>query len=313
MNTESFVKNLVKVTIVTCGVFIILALIVASGTLHTAQAPMMTKWFNSNEGSIVTGRNISMSTDGFALESAAMDIAISPDATPNTEPRIMKTGAIDMTAENVAATVADIETLATDFQGFVQTSMLSDDEIGDATAFIVIRVPAAVFETAMTDIQSLGAHVNTESVTGEDVTAQYIDLEARLAAAQAQEAQYLIILEEATTVGEVLAVQEHLAGVRANIESLQGQVTYLSDRTDFATISVSLSEETSVVTAGDTKFDPARDANRAIDFVITLGQQLVSALIWALILGAAIGIPVAMVWLMARVFVRRQNSQKRRK
>ncbi len=313
MNTESFVKNLVKVTFVTCGALIVLALIIASGTPRTVQAPMMAEWFDADEAPIVTGRTIPVASDGTPIPSAAMDIAMSPAATPNTEPRVIKTGAIDMTTEDVAATVTDIEALAMSFQGFVQTSTLSDNEIGEASAFIIIRVPTEVFETAMADIQLLGAHVNTESVSGEDVTAQYIDLAARLSAAQAQEAQYLNILESATTVGEVLAVQEHLADVRADIESLQGQITYLADRTDLATISVSLSEETSVSTAGDTKFDPMRDAKRAIDFVITLGQQLVSVLIWALILGIAIGIPVAIVWLMTRLFMRRQSGQKRRK
>lgn len=280
----------------------------------------MSQW-RVDEDEISSGSFASTTSDGFVgsrdmmmdYASSLETAALATEDTIGTEQRVIKSGSIEMTAEDVSETVTDIGTLATAAGGFVQSSALSEDEQGQSSGYITVRVPSATFETAMTDIKALGVHVDNESVSGEDVTAQYIDIEARLSAAQAQEAQYLIILEDATTVGEVLAVQEHLADVRSEIEALQGQLTYLADRTDLSTITVSVSEETVVGIVGDTKFDPARDFAAAIDFVVTLGQQFVSAIIWIAILGIAIGIPVGVIWLIVRWFMNRNTNGKRRK
>ena len=111
----------------------------------------------------------------------------------------------------------------------------------------------------------------------------------------------------------MLAVQEHLASVRSEIESLQGQVNYLTNRTDLATISITISEEPTAETASDSKFDPARDANSAIALVITLGQRALSVLIWAAIIGVAVGIPAGLVAFIYWLVTRRRTPAKSRR
>lgn len=321
MTTDSFASKAVKVTLIACGVLLLLVILAPYfiGTMGYRNG-MMSQW-QTDEDEISSGSFASVTSDGFGgSRDMMMDFTYSLEtaapATENTvgtEQRVIKSGSIEMTAEDVSDTVTDIGTIATTAGGFVQSSALSEDEQGQSSGYITVRVPSAVFETTMTDIKALGVHVDNESVSGEDVTAQYVDIEARLSAAQAQETQYLIILEDASTVGEVLAVQEHLAAVRSEIESLQGQLTYLADRTDLSTISVTISEETVVGIVGDTKFDPARDFAAAIDFVVTLGQQLVSAVIWIVIVGIAIGVPVGIIWLIVRFFMNRGSDARRRK
>lgn len=227
--------------------------------------------------------------------------------------RVIKTGAIDMTSTNVPATVDAIGDLAIAKGGYVQSSSTSDDEIGKASSYVTVRVPADTFEDTMTAIKALGTHINNESVSGEDVTEQYTDLAARLTAAKAQEEQYLLILQDAETVGEVLAVQEHLGTVRAEIESLQGQINYLEDRTDLATISVTVTEETTAASASESKFEPSRDIDSALAFVITVGQGLISALIWIGIVGSAIGVPVGIAGLIYWFAVGRKKQGKKRR
>ncbi len=319
MTTDSFASKAVKITLITCGILLALIIFVPYFTMNGWRSGMMNTWRSDDDrisfrSVASTASDESGASQGVMMYDYALETAT--PATQNaigTEQRVIKTGSIEMTAEDVSDTVTDIGALAAAAGGFVQSSTLSEDEQGQSSGYITVRVPSAAFETTMTDIKALGVHVDNESVSGEDVTAQYIDIEARLSAAQAQEAQYLIILEDASTVGEVLAVQEHLATVRSEIESLQGQLTYLADRTDLSTISVSISEETTPGTAGDTKFDPERDANNAIDFVITLGQQFLSALIWIAIVGAAIGVPVGIIWFIVRFFMNRTSDSKRRK
>lgn len=319
MTVESFTGKLFKVALIACGALLALTILAPYFGASTSMFGMMNQW-HEVEDRMSSSSTASVMNNGYGESRAMMGFATSLEtATPpsksttGTEQRVIKSGSIDMTAEDVSETITDIGALATATGGFVQSSALSEDEQGQSSGYITVRVPSAAFETAMADIQALGVHINNESVSGEDVTAQYIDIEARLSAAQAQEAQYLVILEDASTVGEVLAVQEHLAAVRSDIESLQGQLAYLTDRTDLSTISVSISEETVVGIVGDTKFDPTRDFAAAIDFVVILGQKLISAIIWIVVLGIAVGIPAGLTWLMMNRMMNRNSNGKRRK
>ncbi len=240
--------------------------------------------------------------------SISLTTAAATASAPAPNQRIIKTGSVDMSSNDVNATVIAVTSLAEAREGFVQSSSASDDSTGRTSAFITIRVPVEIFEKTITDIKTLGVHVYSESSTGEDVTEQYTDVSARLTAAKAQEEQYLVILKTAESVDDVLAVQEHLARVRSDIESLQGQINYLASRTSLATINVTISEEPTAFAASSSKFDPTRDASSAVSMVITLGQNILSALIWIAIIGAAVGIPVAIIALIVLLIARHRNA-----
>lgn len=326
IRTPSLIARIARLTLITG--LVLVALILLATYASVPRSPSMMSWWNDDTRNSVTSSSGSgVAFDGYS-GGGMMGYAIAPEATPapsatsatdvstsvDADQRVIKTGSIDMTSNDVTSTVNAVATLAVTRSGFVQTSSTSDDEEGKASAYIIIRVPSNVFEATMTDIKALGVHVNNESISGEDVTEQFTDVSARLTAAKAQEAQYLIILKSAETVGEILAVQEHLAIVRADIESLQGQINYLTNRTDLATISVMISEEPTAETASDSKFDPARDVNSAVAFVIVLGQQALSVLIWVAIIGAAVGIPLGIVALIVWLIARSRNvSSKRRR
>ncbi|MBI1908400.1 DUF4349 domain-containing protein [Candidatus Uhrbacteria bacterium] len=204
--------------------------------------------------------------------------------------KVIKTADLELEVDSASETAQALATLATEKGGFVQSSSVDEDVYGNKRTWVTIRVPADQFETALTDIKAMADKVVTESTQGQDVTEEYTDLEARLGAAEAQEAQYLIILESATTVGEVLAVQEHLAEVRAQIESLKGQINYLENRTSMSTISVS-AVETSRVTIPTDKFDLGDEIRDAARTLVALVQKLLVAIIWLVIIGG----PVALV------------------
>jgi hypothetical protein len=248
------------------------------------------------------------------------DGGVATSATSATAPvspsndKIIKTGSIDMTADDVSKTTDAITSAATGLGGFVQNASRSEDENGTASAYMTIRVPNDQFDAARVAIEALAKHVNSESVQGDDVTEQYTDLSARLTAAKAQETQYLTILASAKTVGDVLAVQEHLASVRADIESLQGQITYLDNRTSLSTISVSISEEPSGAVPTSDKFDLGRDAALAWAFLIASTEKFLSAAVWVLIVGAPIAVLALIAALIAYALRNRSHrSAARRK
>jgi hypothetical protein len=234
-------------------------------------------------------------------------------ATASLEQKVIKTAALDIEAASATTATSAIDSIAVAHQGFVQYSSVNEDLDGRHTADITIRVPSSEFGAVMTEIKALATRINVESISGQDVTEQYTDIAARLTAAKAQEEQYLLILAQAKTVGEVLAVQEHLADVRAQIESLQGQVNYLENRTSLATITIAIHEEPHANVPTNDKFDLGRDANAALAFVIALGQKVLSILVWILIVGLAVGIPIGLIALAARAIMHRGAPDKRRR
>jgi hypothetical protein len=111
---------------------------------------------------------------------------------------------------------------------------------------LTIRVPASAFEQAMSDLRGLGS-VEGQSISGQDVTSQFIDLAARLRTWQAQEAVLLRLMRRATSIESTLRVQNQLQDVQFRIEQIKGQLRLLDNQTSLATIDVSLREVGAVV------------------------------------------------------------------
>jgi hypothetical protein len=121
--------------------------------------------------------------------------------------------------------------------GFVQTSTGRE-----RSGTLVMRVPSGQFATAMRDLRALG-DVEVQTVRGEDVTAQYVDLQARLRIARARRDVLLDLMAKAVSIEQTIRVQNALDDTQLRIEELQGTIGLLQDRTSFATIRVQLHEE----------------------------------------------------------------------
>ena len=108
----------------------------------------------------------------------------------------------------------------------------------------------------------------------------------------------------ATTVEEILQIENALASVRGYIESLTGQIQYLDSQADFSTITVSLDEEP-IITIGGKEFRPGTTVKLAAQAVVSLAQWFVEAVIWVVIVGIGIGVPLALIgWLGWKGIVR---------
>jgi uncharacterized phage infection (PIP) family protein YhgE len=114
--------------------------------------------------------------------------------------------------------------------------------------------------------------LQSEHISGNDVSAQYVDLQARLANAQAQRDAMLALLRKAQTVSDIIAVQTQLGQITAQIEQLRGQINYLDHNTAFSTITVSLFEAgaPSTTTSVDSWGFVTALSNAAHNFVITI-------------------------------------------
>lgn len=259
--------------------------------------------------------------DSYAMMDSAVSsksIGIMPPEMPPTagataaeaDQKIIRTGYLQLTVESVAETSPKIIALATANGGYVQSSSVNEDLDGRHSGDVTIRVPSAKFDATVSAIKAFATVVNVETTNGQDVTEQYSDLEAQLRNAQAQEAQYLEILKKATTVEETLNVQQYLSGVRYQIESLQGQIKYLSNATSYSTISVSFSEKPGL-RAPTKGFDIVSTIKEAAQALVAVVQNLGVALVWLVIVGGGIVVPVGLVvWGIVSVVRKARNKKK---
>lgn len=211
--------------------------------------------------------------------------------------KIIKTGSLDLVVDHADESLAAVETVASEKGGYVETSTLQEHENGTKSGYVTIRVPADQFDITMASVKELALIVERETSSAEDVTEQYIDLAARLKNAKAQETRYVEILNVAKTVEEILKIEEALGNIRGYIESLQGQLQYLDSLTGFSTITISLSEEP-VITIGGKEFRPGTTVKEAAQAVVAIAQWLAVTVIWVVIVGVGIGVPLALIgWL----------------
>ncbi len=152
--------------------------------------------------------------------------------------QIISQASLSVEVEDVAGAVAQVRTIAETRGGFI-SQLATTGTPGRQRSDLVVRVPQGEFFDTLESIKRLGK-VWSENAGSEDVTEQFIDLEARLRSALREEQSLLSLLERADTVSNILTIERELARVRSEIERLQGQINYLSRRVDLATISVAL-------------------------------------------------------------------------
>jgi hypothetical protein len=157
--------------------------------------------------------------------------------------KIEQTGSLALTVGRgtLSATVNQLTALAGAYGGFVANSQTQTG--GGASGSVTLQVPVQSFATVLTRAKALGK-VSDLTTKATDVTGQYVDLQARITAAQDSLQQYLTILTKATTVGDILSVQEQIDSIQSQIEQLQGQLQLLSSQTTYSTLTVTVNEHT---------------------------------------------------------------------
>lgn len=139
-----------------------------------------------------------------------------------------------------------VTALAGRYGGYVASASTTaadgDGAVSRGTVTIRVADTGDNLDKAMAELDGMG-RVVSRSLSGQDVTDEYVDLESRLRNAKSHEASLLALMAKATTIEETLLVESELNTVRAEIEQLQGRLNQLEDRTDFATITVEMYEE----------------------------------------------------------------------
>jgi len=197
------------------------------------------------------------------------------------ERKIIRDANISLEVPSTTETQHKVTAIAEQHGGFVVTSESKQrDSVDPAKRTLdiklVVRVPAIQFGPTLTEIKELASNVTQESVTGQDVTEEYIDLEARLKTQKALELQFLEIMKQAKKVGDALEVQRQTADVRTEIEKLEGRKRFLENRASLSTITVNL-QAPAVIVVSTTGF--GHSLREAVSDSIDLASGIVLFLV----------------------------------
>jgi len=154
---------------------------------------------------------------------------------------IIRTANMQLVVDDVRDTIDKITDLAQDQQGYVVNSS-SWKEGERVVGQITIRVPSSDFHYAMSMLRSMAVEVNSETTSSQDVTEEYVDLEATLRNLEATEVQLLKLMEKAEKVEDILNVQRELSRVQQDIERTKGRMQYLERTSAMSLIQVSLEQ-----------------------------------------------------------------------
>lgn len=161
---------------------------------------------------------------------------------PPIGPNVIKTAdvRVEIGQGTLRDRVGEVTAVAGRHGGFVLSTEVAGGQA--RSGILVIRVPAERFEVALAEVRGLGARVLKETVAGQDVGQEFIDLEARLRNWQAQEAVLLRLMDRARSVSDTIRVQRELQQVQLEVERIRGRLRYLEDQTTMSTITVGLRE-----------------------------------------------------------------------
>jgi uncharacterized protein DUF4349 len=186
----------------------------------------------------------------------------------------------DITIEVPSTTDAQhrVTSIAERHGGFVLTSEAKQRDSNDPAQRmidikLVVRVPSIQFGTTFDEIKNLAANTPEEHVTSQDVTEDFIDLEARIKTQKALEVQFLGIMRQANKIADALEVQRQIAEVRTEIEKLEGRKRFLENRSSLSTINVNIQAPKPVIAVTKTGF--GHDLREAVSDSISFGSDMV--------------------------------------
>jgi len=227
------------------------------------------------------------------------------------ERKIIRNADLQLEASSPEESQQKITAIAESVNGFVVESAQSGSDVKSATLNTVtmtIRVPAEKFNETLDEIRKTGTRVISETVKGQDVTEEFIDIEARLKTEKALEQQFIEIMKQAKSVEDALNVQRELANVRGGIEKIEGRKRFLENQASLSTVKVRL-QTPAAISAGSTGFfyrltkSLSSGFDFALDFLLALVTFTIAILPFLLFI-------VLPIYLVLRYLLRKGRGRR---
>jgi hypothetical protein len=217
--------------------------------------------------------------------------------------KLIRTAQVNLEVRSYEQAAEQVARVAESHGGYLADAQASRDARDRRRGTLVIRVPAERFAAAYAALRGLGK-VETETVSTQDVTKAYADLETRLHVKRDAEGRLREILRTRTArLSDVLEAERELTRVLEEIEQIEGERRYYDQQIALSTISAALHEPEAVIRAG--ALAPLLEALR--DSLRVMATSL-GALIYVVVLALPWSVAAALVWRVARAARRRTRA-----
>lgn len=180
--------------------------------------------------------------------SPAPDAAVADGPVAVAQRQVIRTGEISFETNSADKTRQHIEQAAAQLGAYLADE--SSSNFGDRTEYrVVLRVPAAQFDALLADISATAPKLDSRTINSQDVTEEFIDVQARLQSKKELEARYRELLKKAAKVEELVAIERELATLRGEIESIEGRLRYLTNQVSLSTLTVVFYERSTTATS----------------------------------------------------------------
>ncbi len=194
----------------------------------------------------------SKAENAVAMEAAAIpeaDKTTTADANTTLQPsnlKIIKTGSLRFETTDLQQTGTQVNNAVKQYNALVQ----SDVQTNDASSLgrtIVVRIAPQYFEAFIAEVGKGVNHFDRKDVSAEDVTEEYVDVEARIKAKKILEERYFDLLKKANKISEMLLIEKELATIREEIEAQQGRLKFLQNRVAQSTVTIDFYKKQDVI------------------------------------------------------------------
>jgi hypothetical protein len=302
---------------------LILALgLTACGAPTATQAPMAT------EAPAPTDSYFEMPVEDVAATSApAATAAPVADSAPGSSGQlafaasgskmVIKDATMELLVKDSQVALARVTQLTADVGGYIISSQTWYQN-GFMFASLRLGIPSTQFENALITLRGMALQVIREDAQGQDVSAEYVDLQSQLTNLEATAARVREFLADAKTVEESLRISKQLAELDAQIEKIKGQMRFYEGRAAFSTVTVVITPEyptptptlTPTPTATPTAtpgWNPGGTFTQASGVLVGASQNTIDVLIWLLVVVGPFAIIIGVLVFIVSRFVRRKQ------
>jgi hypothetical protein len=273
--------------------------------------------YNANQGNIsTTDQKAALGGQPAATTAPVPAASGAPLSTGGQNSLIIKTGQLDLQVSDPEGASAQANGIVTAAGGYTAASA-RNGAADSLDISMTYRIPVDKWDATLAALHHAAGtgtiKILDEQIQSQDVTAQAVDLDARLTNLRATEQALLAIMARAGTITDTLAVETQLSDVRGQIEQLQAQRNQIGDQASMSTLTVQfMATPKTETTAATNNWDFGQTVDDATAALVKVGQSAATALVWLVIVGLPILVGLGVLYLIYRLLrrLRRRSTKK---
>jgi len=244
--------------------------------------------------------------------SGGREVSFFPEAAPAPEVKerlVIKESTLSLLVKNVIEAQKEISQKAQELGGYLVQSNVSHPQETEATSgWITVRVPQEKLEEALNYFRGLAVKVVSETISGRDVTDEYVDIDARLATLLKTKAKFEEILAKAQNVQEILEVRRELINLQQQVDNLKGRQNYLEKNAQVSRVTIYLAtDELALPYVPAETWRPQVIFKQAVRSLISTLRKLGNLIIW-LGVYSVVWLPILVIYLVVKRWRNKKTS-----